>query len=107
MEDGDVTRVKKVLRKPVEVYLKEQKRFRHLFKPNVNTSEIAKIQAIADKNAERYGIDLKIKKPDVSAGPLKDPGLYLFLLFPSHRQHVGCKQYERDDQPEIPEQIEE
>ena len=63
MEDGNVTRVKKVLRKPVEAYLKEQKRFRHLFRPKLNTVEIAKIQAIADSNAEKYGIDLKIKKP--------------------------------------------
>ena len=61
MENGVVTRVKKVVRKPVETYLKEQKRFRHLFKPKVNAEEIAKIQAIADKNAAKYDIDLKLK----------------------------------------------
>ena len=69
MEDGNVTRVKKVLRKPVEAYLKEQKRFRHLFRPQVNTGEIAKIQAIADKNAEKYGIDLKIRQPGTPQVP--------------------------------------
>ncbi|OPX71880.1 MAG: Pyruvate synthase subunit PorB [Methanoregulaceae archaeon PtaB.Bin152] len=62
MEDGKVTRVKKVVRKPVEVYLKEQRRFRHLFKPKPNETEIAKIQAVADRNAERFGIDIKLKK---------------------------------------------
>ena len=36
-------------------------RFAHLFKPSVNTEEIAKIQAIADANAEKYGIDSKIQ----------------------------------------------
>jgi len=62
MEEGRVTRAKKVVRKPVEEYLKEQKRFRHLFRPKRNDEEIQKIQAIADRNADRYGIDLKIKK---------------------------------------------
>ncbi len=62
MVDGEVTRAKKVVRKPVEEYLKEQKRFRHLFKPQRRDEEIAKIQAIADRNAEKYGIDIKPKK---------------------------------------------
>ena len=62
MEDGKVTRVKKVVRKPVETYLKEQRRFRHLFKPARNDAEIAKVQAVADRNAERFGIDIKLKK---------------------------------------------
>jgi pyruvate ferredoxin oxidoreductase beta subunit len=61
MENGVVTRVRKVVRKPVEEYLKEQKRFRHLFKPKRNDAEIAKIQAIADRNAERFKIDIKLK----------------------------------------------
>jgi pyruvate ferredoxin oxidoreductase beta subunit len=62
MVDGEVTRVKKVVRKPVEDYLKEQKRFRHLFKPARQEEEIAKIQAIADANAAKFGIDIKLKK---------------------------------------------
>jgi pyruvate ferredoxin oxidoreductase beta subunit len=62
MENGVVTRVKKVVRKPVEEYLKEQRRFRHLFRPKRNDAEIAKIQAIADRNAEKFGIDINLKK---------------------------------------------
>ena len=53
---------KKVVRKPVEEYLKTQKRFRHLFKPKRQDAEIAAIQVIADKNAEKYGIDIKIRR---------------------------------------------
>lgn len=60
--DGVLEKSKKVKRVPVDDYLKAQKRFRHLFRPEVNTEEIAKIQAIADKNAEKYGIDIKPKK---------------------------------------------
>ncbi len=62
MVDGKVTRVKKVVRKPVEDYLKVQKRFRHLFKPVRQEGEIAKIQAMADRNAEKFGIDIKKKE---------------------------------------------
>ena len=62
MENGVITKVKKVVRKPVEEYLKTQKRFRHLFKPERNADEISKIQAIADRNAEKYGIDIKLPK---------------------------------------------
>jgi pyruvate ferredoxin oxidoreductase beta subunit len=61
MEDGVVTKAKKVKRVPVDDYLKSQKRFRHLFKPEPNPEEIAKIQAIADKNAEKYEIDISLK----------------------------------------------
>ncbi len=61
--DGSVTKVKKVVRKPVEEYLKVQKRFAHLFKPQRNEAELARIQAIADANAAKYGIDIKLKKP--------------------------------------------
>ncbi|NYT06440.1 MAG: pyruvate ferredoxin oxidoreductase [Methanomicrobiales archaeon] len=62
MVDGTVVKAKKVARKPVDEYLLPQKRFRHLFKPARNEEEIAKIQAIADANAERFGIDIKPKK---------------------------------------------
>jgi len=58
MIDSVVKKVKKVKRKPVDEYLSVQKRFRHLFKPKRNEEEIAKIQAIADRNAEKFGIDL-------------------------------------------------
>ena len=62
MVDGKVTKVKKVMKKPVEEYLMTQKRFRHLFKPKRQDAEIAAIQAIADKNFEKYGIEIKLKK---------------------------------------------
>ncbi len=62
MENGVVTKAKKVNRKPVDQYLSTQKRFRHLFKPQRRDDEIAKIQAIADRNAEKYGIDIKKKE---------------------------------------------
>jgi pyruvate ferredoxin oxidoreductase beta subunit len=55
-------KAKKVVRKPVEEYLKTQKRFRHLFKPKRQDAEIAIIQAMADRNAEKYAIDIKLKK---------------------------------------------
>jgi len=58
MENGDISKAKKVKRKPVDDYLKMQKRFAHLFKPAINSEEIAKIQTIADTNAMEYGIDL-------------------------------------------------
>jgi pyruvate ferredoxin oxidoreductase beta subunit len=61
MVDGEVAKAKKVVRKPVDEYLMAQKRFRHLFKPKRNDEEIAKIQAIADANAAKYGIDIKPK----------------------------------------------
>jgi pyruvate ferredoxin oxidoreductase beta subunit len=62
MVEGKVVKVKKVVRKPVEEYLKTQKRFRHLFKPIRQDAEIAAIQAIADRDAEKYAIDIKLKK---------------------------------------------
>jgi pyruvate ferredoxin oxidoreductase beta subunit len=51
-----------VVRKPVEEYLKTQKRFRHLFKPKRQDAEIALIQAIADRNAGKYGLDINLRK---------------------------------------------
>ncbi len=63
MVNGVVEKAKKVRRKPVEEYLAKQKRFRHLFRPARQDDEIAKIQAIADANAERFGIDIKVKGP--------------------------------------------
>ena len=62
MVNGVVEKVKKVKRIPVDDYLKAQKRFRHLYRPQENKEEIAKIQAIADSNAQKYGIDILVKK---------------------------------------------
>ena len=75
--DGTVTKVKKVVRKPVEEYLKVQKRFAHLFKPERKEAEIARIQAIADRNAEKFGIDISSKNrwrsPKGEAGLRRPP----------------------------------
>jgi pyruvate ferredoxin oxidoreductase beta subunit len=56
-EHGDVTGVSKIRhRVPVEEYLKLQLRYAHLFKPKPHTDVIAKIQARADRNIERFGL---------------------------------------------------
>lgn len=55
--DGQ-TKVRKIRRKPVEDYLHLQGRFKHLFQTAEGQAEIGSIQAIADRNAARYGLDL-------------------------------------------------
>ena len=56
-EHGEVTSVSKIRRRvPVTEYLTLQRRFAHLFKPEVNTEVIDRIQALADRNIERYGL---------------------------------------------------
>lgn len=53
MIDGRIEKVKKIRdRKPVEEYLMMQGRFKHLFSMEGGEEEIARIQAIADWNAE-------------------------------------------------------
>ncbi|MDI9609731.1 MAG: thiamine pyrophosphate-dependent enzyme [Archaeoglobales archaeon] len=59
-ENGELSSVRKIKdRKPVEEYLKPQRRFRHLFTDPRGKEVIAEIQRIADRNAEKYGLDLK------------------------------------------------
>ena len=54
---GDVTAVTKIRRRvPVEEYLKLQTRYRHLFSPARRDDVIARIQARADRNIERFGL---------------------------------------------------
>ena len=54
---GEVTGVTKIRhRRPVEDYLKLQKRYAHLFGPDGHPDVIARIQAIADRNIERFGL---------------------------------------------------
>lgn len=56
MENSEVTKVRKIKnRKPVEEYLKVQKRFKHLFKGG--NEEIRKIQEIADWNVKYFGLE--------------------------------------------------
>ncbi|AGK60353.1 pyruvate ferredoxin oxidoreductase, beta subunit [Archaeoglobus sulfaticallidus PM70-1] len=58
-ENGELTRVRKIKeRKPVEEYLKIQRRFRHLFKHPRGQEIINLIQKIADENAKKYNLDL-------------------------------------------------
>ena len=57
MEYGEITNVKKI-KDPIPVidYLKVQSRFKHLFKIENGDKEIEKIQKIADKNIQKYGL---------------------------------------------------
>jgi pyruvate ferredoxin oxidoreductase beta subunit len=54
---GDVTAVSKIRRRvPVEEYLRPQRRFAHLFAPELRRDVIADIQARADRNIARFGL---------------------------------------------------
>jgi len=56
-EHGEIVSVSKIRRRrPVEDYLKPQRRFAHLFSPKVNTEAIARIQEMADRNIRKYGL---------------------------------------------------
>jgi pyruvate ferredoxin oxidoreductase beta subunit len=56
-EHGEVTSVSKIRRPvPVVEYLKPQKRYAHLFAPEENREVIDAIQAIADRNIRRFGL---------------------------------------------------
>jgi pyruvate ferredoxin oxidoreductase beta subunit len=62
-EHGDVTGIAAIRRLvPVEAYLSLQGRYRHLFEPRnadgtpARAETIARIQSIADRNIERYGL---------------------------------------------------
>ena len=41
---------------PVEEYLRRQKRFAHLFAGDGRPDVVARLQALADRNVERYGL---------------------------------------------------
>jgi pyruvate ferredoxin oxidoreductase beta subunit len=54
---GDVVSVTKIRRRlPVEDYLRPQRRYAHLFKPQERRDVIDRIQARADRNVERFGL---------------------------------------------------
>jgi pyruvate ferredoxin oxidoreductase beta subunit len=56
-EHGSVVAATPIRRRvPVEEYLRPQKRYAHLFKPEPCTEVIAAIQAIADRNIARFGL---------------------------------------------------
>ena len=55
-EHGEITGVSRIRRpRPVEDYLKLQRRFAHVFKPG-NEWQLERIQALANKNIQRYGL---------------------------------------------------
>lgn len=57
MESGEITQVRKIKDpRPVEEYLRTQKRFKHLFVMEGGEDEIAKIQAMADWNIKHFGL---------------------------------------------------
>jgi pyruvate ferredoxin oxidoreductase beta subunit len=56
-EYGALSAHTKIRRKvPVEEYLRLQKRFAHLFKPTTDVARVNHIQAIADRNIERFDL---------------------------------------------------
>ena len=55
--DGELCGVSEIRRQvPVEEYLRPQKRFAHLFEPELHSEVIARIQAGADRNIRRFGL---------------------------------------------------
>ena len=55
-EHGEVTGVSKIRRpRPVEEYLRLQRRFAHVFKPG-NEWQLERMQELADRNIRRYGL---------------------------------------------------
>ena len=56
-EAGEVTAVSKIRRNvPVEDYLRLQRRYAHLFGEPGHPEIVARLQAMADANIERYGL---------------------------------------------------
>ena len=56
-EYGRVTQVRKIRKpKPVAEYLKLQRRYAHLFRDGVEDPRVARIQAIADRHIDEYGL---------------------------------------------------
>lgn len=56
-EAGEVTSVSKIRRPaPVEEYLKSQRRFASLFRPERDEEALARLQSICDRNIRRYGL---------------------------------------------------
>jgi pyruvate ferredoxin oxidoreductase beta subunit len=54
---GEVVGVSKIRRRvPVEDYLRPQRRFAHLFGERADEAALARLQAQADRNIERYGL---------------------------------------------------
>jgi pyruvate ferredoxin oxidoreductase beta subunit len=64
-EHGEVVSVSKIRRRvPVTEYLKLQRRYAHLFGEHPRTEVIERLQAIADRNIERFGL---LTDPELAA----------------------------------------
>ena len=62
--DGEVTAVTPIRRPvPVEEYLRPQKRYAHLFEPEVRTDVVARLQRAADRTIARFGLLPKEETP--------------------------------------------
>ena len=56
-ELGELTRVRPIRRRArVEDYLRPQRRYRHLFEPVRRDDVIAALQALAQRNIDRFGL---------------------------------------------------
>jgi pyruvate ferredoxin oxidoreductase beta subunit len=56
-QNGAITAVRKIKKKiPVAEYLKQQKRYSHLFASEQGLAELKKLQTVADRNIEKYGL---------------------------------------------------
>ncbi len=74
-EHGELTGATKIRRRrPVEEYLQLQGRYAHLFKPRRDEQAIAHIQALADRNIRRFGLEGEGEGEGVVAGIPGPPG---------------------------------
>ena len=91
-EQGEVTAVSKIRRRePVEEYLRLQRRFAHLFGEHGHPEVVERIQALADRNIERFG--LLDEEDEVTQKPFAitlDPGSSL-------ANHTGSWRTERPE----------
>jgi pyruvate ferredoxin oxidoreductase beta subunit len=62
--DGELERTTPIRhRVPVDVYLRPQKRFAHLFRGDLPDPRVARLQAIADDNIRRFAMDPTAQGP--------------------------------------------
>lgn len=72
-EHGEITAVSPIRRRqPVEAYLALQSRFAHLFAEPRRDDLIARIQAQADRNIERFGLLTDLAAPDAAPSATPD-----------------------------------
>ena len=72
-EHGEVVGVSKIRRPvPVEEYLRLQRRYAHLFGPNGRPDVVERLQAIANRNIERFGLLADASEGAELPGPATD-----------------------------------